>query len=155
MHKLGTLDPIIYFENAKGEIVLPPTSADARHWYESSQGGPSYRERGFELRGAETLAEVDALQARLVAQDRATNERALAQDDAQRRQAWYAIAERLRARMCSSSTSPYEREFIELYLKLREEKRDKHRQRFLERISYLWAREMDSGSKATDRVRGL
>ena len=155
MRALGTLDPIIYFENSQGEIVLPPTTPEARYFYEGRPDatGRTYRDHGFEWREAGTLAEVDKLQARLVEQERRANEQASARDDARSQEIWAKVGSSLRARMVSSSTSEYEKEFIRLYLELREERREKHRQRWLERVSYLWAREMDSGAKATDRIR--
>ena len=155
MRKLGTLDPVIYFDNARGEIVLPPTTSDARYFYEGFRDatGKTYRDRGFEYREAETLAEIDALQRRLVERDRRDNERKLQYDEAARGEAWRRIGDSLRARMVSSSTSAYEREFIELYLRLREGKRTRHRQRWLERTSYLWAREFDASTLPQDRMR--
>lgn len=153
--KLGSLSGPVYFENSKGEIVLPPSEADARHFYEGVRDatGQTYRDRGFEYRKCETLGEVDALQRRLVEQDRRANERHAQMDESRRAGAWQRIGDSLRARMVSSSTSAFEREFIELYLRLREEKRAKHRQRWLERTSYLWSREMDAGTLPTDRMR--
>jgi hypothetical protein len=152
--KLGTLDPVVYFDNASGEIVLPPTTADARYFYEGFRqaSGKTYRELGFEYREAGTLAEVDALQRRLVEQDRRTSERDAQYDEARRGESWRHVGDSLWARMVSSSTSAFERDFIELYLKLREEKRAKHRQRWLERTSYLWAREQNSSTIPQDRM---
>lgn len=151
---LGTLDPIVYFENSEGAIVLPPETATARYFYEGHRGGSgrTYRELGFEWREAGTLAEIDALQKRLVEQERREAERNAEVDDARSRMIWEKVGASLRARMVSSSTSEYEKEFIRLYLELREERRARHRQRWLERTSYLWAREFDSGTKATDRI---
>ncbi len=156
MRKLGTLDPVVYFENSRGEIVLPPTSEDARYFYEGVRdpSGKTYRDLGYEYREAETLAEVDALQRRLVELDQRTNAQNAQRDDEGRKESWRRIGDSLRARMVSSSTSPFEREFIRLYLELREEKRARHRQRWLERTSYLWAREMDASTLPQDRMRG-
>lgn len=154
--KLGSLDPVVYFQNSRGEIVLPPDSTLARYFYEGARdsNGKTYRDLGFEWREAGTLAEVDDLQRRLVEQDRRSNEAGAERDEALRGESWRRVGDRLRARMVSSSTSTYEREFIGLYLRLRDEKRAKHRQRWLERVSYLWAREMDASSRPTDRMRG-
>jgi hypothetical protein len=155
MRKLGTLDPVVYFENSAGVIVLAPSTADARYFYEwEDRWGRSYKNTGFELREAGTLQEVDALQDRLQAQERAKLEAAAEKDEVLYRARARGVADSLRARMVSSSTSPYEREFIELYLQLREEKRAKHRQRFLETTSYLWAREMDEHTLPQDRIKG-
>lgn len=147
---LGTLDPIVYFENSQGDILLPPTTEDARWLY-----GQKYSREGWEWREAGTLPEVDRLQTRLVEKDRRQDEANSRRDDQTTAEKWQMIGDRLRARMISSSTSPYEREFISLYLQLREEKRAKHAQRWKERNYYLVAREFDSGhSGAASLMKG-
>jgi hypothetical protein len=135
---LGTLEPVIFFENSSGEIMLPPTTEDARWLY-----GSKYSREGWEWREAGTLPEVDRLQKRMVESERRRDEREAQADERSGAQRWQAVSDNLRQRMISSSTSAYEREFIQLYLQLREEKRDRHRQRFKERTYYLVAREMD------------
>jgi hypothetical protein len=144
---MGTLSPIVFFENSVGEIALPPTTEEARRIYETS-----YRARGWEWREAGTLAEVDALQRRMVEAERRQLERELERDDRVVETAQARVRSRLYARMASSTTSEYEKEFIRLYLQLREEKRATYRQRWMERVFYLWSREQDSGTKVTDRI---
>jgi hypothetical protein len=62
------------------------------------------------------------------------------------------VRDRLYAKMISSSTTPYEREFIRLYLELREEKREKYRQKFLGDQAYFIAREYDNPETVTAMV---
>lgn len=147
-YALGRLDPVIYFENSDGKLVLPPTTEDAR-WIYSTR----YAKLGFEWKEAGTLAEVDQLQKRLIAVEAQEMNLHLANDDELRQRGLYReVGERLRARMVSAATTEYEKDFISAYLMLREEKRAKYAQLFLERTSYLWALEMDSKTKATDRM---
>lgn len=151
---LGTLEPIVYFENSRGEIVLPPSTELATYfyWHKRDQRGKTYREWGFEWREAGTLEEVDRLQKKLQEQDRRKEEVLLEKDERRGEDLRKRVRDNLYARMVSSGTSEYEKEFIRLYLELREEKRARHRQRFLERTSYLWAREMDPGTLPQDRL---
>lgn len=110
------------------------------------------RYRGWEWREAGTLAEVDRLQKRLVDQENVrANHMAYTVGD-RSRAIKDAVADNLRQRMCSSSTSAFERDFIGLYLKLREDKRDKYRDRLTEHNWYLWAREQNSNTKFEDRM---
>jgi hypothetical protein len=145
---LGSLEPIIYFEDRDGQIMLPPTTEDARWLYQSK-----YSKEGWEWKEAGTLAEVDVLQKRLVAEERRRDEATAERDDRAGVVKWRAVGDALRERMISSSTSPYERDFIAAYLQVREDRRERHRQRWLERTSYLWAANMDSGTKPTDRMK--
>lgn len=134
---LSSLEAVVYFVNHEdsahpsGYILLAPTS---------SHPTPEGYTREF----ARSLPEIDRLQATLVAQERAEWERDLAADESLMAARRSDVRDRLYARMVSSATSAYEREFIELYLQLREEKRARHRQRFLERSAFLTAREMDT-----------
>lgn len=153
-YALGRLNPILYYENSRGDIVLPPTTEDGRYFYQQrGADGTSYRDRGYELREAGTLAEIDVLQKRLVTAEMRKMGEAADKDERISAKVWAERGFALRQRMMSSSTTPYERDFIELYLQLREEKRAKHRQRWTEAQMYLWAREMDSKASATDRIK--
>lgn len=106
----------------------------------------------WEWREAGTLADVDRLQKRLVDQEnRRSNHMAQTVGD-RSRAITDAVADNLRQRMCSSATSAFEREFIGLYLKLREDKRETYRQRLTEAQWFMWAREMDSKTKFEDRM---
>ena len=146
MRKLGSLEPVIYFENyihparPIGYIVLAP--------YSEFPTPP-----GHERKSAETLPEVDNLQKRLIAQESRAAYEDYLYNESLVADAKMNVHDRLYCRMTSRSTSEYEREFIRLYLQLREEKREKYRQRFLERTMYLWARENDTPGRAADEER--
>lgn len=137
MRTLGTLEPVIYFVNhtdprrPEGYVVLAPFSS-----FQTPEGHS--REE------AHTLAEVDVLQKRLIEQEQRTIESEYFYNEALVATQRQEIRDRLYARMVSSSTSEYEKEFIQLYLQLREDRRAKYRQTFLERTMYLRAREMDT-----------
>ena len=137
MRKPGTIEPVIYFRFPDGHLTLAPYSD-----FPTPEG--AIRE------GAETLSQVDRLQERLVAQERVEWEREVETDAARFQTRMDEVRDRLYARMTSSSTSEYEKEFIKLYLQLRNEKRAKYQQRWLERTAYLHAREFDIGNRRAD-----
>jgi hypothetical protein len=143
MHKLGTLSPLVYFVNhddaqkPRGWITIAPYT-----------GCPT--PRGHTVEYADTLQAIDRLQKTLQEQELRLAEQELAADDKLYEAVSKRVVDRLEARMVNSATSAYEREFIRLYLQLRYEKRDRHRQRFLERSAYLWARENEVGSHRRD-----
>lgn len=134
---LGTLDHVVYFKNYSdpvhppGYLMLAPYSDFPVPF-------------GYSREYARTLPEIDRLQFTLIEQERRACELDVLHDEVILGRKFAEITDRLRRTMISSSTSPYERDFIEAYLKLREDKRDKHRQRFAERTMYLHARENDT-----------
>ena len=151
--KLGTLTPLIYFVNHRdpahppGYILLAPyTDAPTPD--------------GYSREGADTLAAVDRIQTILQNQEFEAARREADYNDLLTRDRFAEVRDRLVARMVSSSTSPYEREFIAAYLRLREEKREKHRRVFETRVAYLNAlaydtpkgRGMDEERVSLDRV---
>lgn len=151
-HKLGTLDPVLYFENANGHIILPPAEigqgpALARQIYETR-----YKKQGYEWREAGTLNDVDRLQQRLVAQESAVRAAQGERMDAVREKVRRETSSNLRTRMQSAGCSAYEREFIQLWLDMDEQKRQKFTQRWTERVEYIWAREQDSKTRVEDRM---
>ncbi len=143
----GRVEAIVYFASPSGEVVLPPTTEDARWLYRTH-----YQNHGWEWCEASTLAEVDALQDRLVSLEKDKLEREVERDERMLAPRREEIRSALYQRMTSAKTDEFEKEFIRLYLQLREDKREKWKQRWLERTSYLWAREQDSHTKATDRM---
>lgn len=152
-YALGKLDPIYYYEDARGYIIVAPRTDMVRHCYETKNaGGVSLKDRGFEIREADTLPKVTELQKKIQKQEMAKLEAEAQRDERTSAEMWQAIGDRLRQRMISSATTPYERDFIEQWLKLREEKREKHFQRWREHQGYLWALEFDSGTPATARM---
>lgn len=151
---LGNLRPTIYFENSSGHLVLAPEeigqgTALARKIYEER-----YSSRGYQWKETRNLQEVDVLQKRLVDQEAKMYAARGFSEEVARQKLWAETGDRLRARMASSACTPYERDFIELYLRMREDKRKTYQQRWSEYHNYLWAREMDSGTKIEDRMKG-
>lgn len=147
----GSLSPVIFFERKDGFCILPPI--EVGHGVELARqlhADPRYRD--WEWREAGTLSEVDRLQKRLVDQESKRSEHMAQAVGDRSRAITDAVADNLRQRMCSSATSVFEREFIGLYLKLRDEKRGKYRQRLEEHNWFMWAREMDSKTKFEDRM---
>jgi hypothetical protein len=144
----GRVEPIVDFASRDGEVVLPPTTEDARWLYRTY-----YQNRGWEWCEASTLAEVDALQDRLVSLEKDKMDREMEHDEKLLAPKREEIRSNLSQRMISAKTGEWEKEFIRLYMQLRDEKKkEAYRQRYLERTSYLWIREMDANTKATDRM---
>lgn len=138
MHKPGTIPPVIYFVN----------HTNSRHpvgYLELATYSAEPTPDGFSREEAGTLREAYALQTRL--QEQAYQERRAEYEMDQAR--WAERKQRVRdslmRTLASSSTSEYEKEFIRLYLQLRDgEKRKKYESLWLQRTSFLWALEMDS-----------
>lgn len=151
---LGTLDPIIYFENQSGHIVLPPIEkgkgpALARMIYEKR-----FAKLGFMWKEAGTWAEVTKLQDRLVEQEQKHAAEVRDMQMARYDIAQARIAENMRLRMTGGQCSNYERDFCRYFLKMRGDKRDHYEKVWDQRNNYLWAVEMDSGTKVEDRMFG-
>lgn len=155
---LGRVRPIMYFENASGHLMLAPESESAHHYWKefTDREGRTLFSRGYDLREADTLRAVQKLQDRLVEQEERVNAAELRKHQRGREMLRKRVASDLYSKLASSSTSQYEKEFIKLWLELRDdEKRDKYRQALEQRNMYLWAAEMDSGhdSSITDRIK--
>ena len=149
---MGTLDPVIYFENSSGHILLAPQEVGQgtqlpRRLYEQR-----YKHQGYEWREADTLDKIVKLQKRLVEQETAILRHQGQVDEEKRRRVHAETASNLRQRMSSSSCDPWERDFIREWLKLTEEKQKQYTQRFTERNMYLQALEFDSSHKIEDRM---
>ena len=130
---MGTLKPIVYFENHKdtrkpiGYVMISPETNTPNY----------YVPEGYETKEAGTLPEVYKLQNKLIAQEMLERDLEV---EAYNQQFAAARAEKranLVKLMLDSSTSEYDRQFIEAYLQLREERREKYEQRFAERNAYL------------------
>jgi hypothetical protein len=144
----GRVTSIIYFASQDGQVILPPTTEDARWLYRTH-----YQNRGWEWCEASTLAEVDALQDRLCSLDKDKREMDFERDERKFAEGRERIRSSIYQRMISSSTSPFMRDFYWYYLHVHQpEKREQYRQRYFEATSYLWSREMDNSTKATDRM---
>jgi hypothetical protein len=144
---------VIYFENYSGHILLPPEEigkgpALARKIFEER-----YERQGYMWREAGTLWDVDKLQKRLVDQSQRELDQQAARVSNAREVARSQTRSNLYQRMASSDCDPWEREFIRYWMDLDDQKKKTFEQRFKERNMYLWAREQDSGTRASDRVK--
>ena len=128
---------LLYFRNSVGDISLPPT--------DDTPCPP-----GYERCEANTLAEVDTLQRELQRATYLRNQQELMRDELAFASAREKVRSDLTARLSSAATSEYEREFIRGYLQLREEKRDKYRQRFACDRAFLEMRENDKPRNAEE-----
>jgi hypothetical protein len=150
---LGTLDPVIFFENSSGHILLPGIQigegpSEARRMFESR-----YKAQGYEWREAGTWTEVQRLQKRLVEQETRILQQQGQVDAERRARVHRETSSNLRARMASGDCDPWERDFIAAWLQLREEKQAEYTKRFTERNMYLYACEFDANSKVEDRIK--
>jgi hypothetical protein len=137
MHKIGTLTAVIYFQRKDGHIFLAP--------YSTFPTPP-----GCMKCEAGTLAEIDALSDRLLSQECFEWEREAQHEsvtfDARAEQ----VRDNLYAKMTSSSTSQYEKDFIREYIKLRDERKREKWRTFHSKHAFLWAREYDTPGRRSD-----
>ncbi len=126
--------------NRRGDISLPPSTNAALAIKDRMA------KRGWELREAATLDAIDRLQKHMQEQERRASERNLEHEENLLAQQRKSVRDRLISRMVSSATSAYEREFIQHYLMLRDEKREEYRKRFMQDQCYFEAREYDKSS---------
>lgn len=145
-YAFGTLEPVTYFINSSGAIALPPSTRYALACKDRM------RARGFELKEAATLPEIDALQKHMVRQEYAQQQRQLEHEEALGARIRGSVRDRLYSRMTSSGCSEYEKEYIRVYLQTREEKRHKHQQRFAADQMYFESREFDASSHHIQEV---
>jgi len=145
-YSIGQLNPVVYFENNRGEISLPPSTDDALRIKDQML------KRGWVLKEADTLAKVDVLQKRLQDIEYRRSQKELEHEEVSFGSARKRIRENLYSRMVSSSTSEYEKEFIRCYLQLSEHKRAEYQKRFTADISYLNMRENDNTNHIKDLV---
>ncbi len=131
-----------FFERASGVILLPPDSTTPCPF-------------DCVEREANSLAEVDALQRRLQQQTYERRQQELQTDEEAFAAAREQVRSDLTARLSSAATSEYEREFIRLYLQLREERRAAYRSRFTADTAYLLARENDEKKSANPMLEAL
>lgn len=140
MNKPGTLN-VVYFVHSNGHVTLAPYTAF-----------PTLPDCIRET--ANTLAEVDRLQKRLVAQERAQLERESQYEEATFGARQEVIRNKLYARLSSCVTTQYEKDFIREWLKLRDDsKRHKHAQILEHAQMYLHAREFDTPGRRSDEER--
>ena len=101
---------------------------------------------------ATTLAEIDRLQKRLVDQEIREAEKRVHLNTLQRERVFKQTGDALRQQMVSSSTTPFERDFIKQYFALREGRRDKFRDALLHHNRFIMAREYDSTHNVEDSL---
>lgn len=148
----GTLSPVIYTRCRDGHHVLlpysdmptPPGCEFQRPITHERCGKPVERE------GADSLPAIDKLQAVLTKQE---NEKLALErhfDMMQTMAGRERVRQSLYDRMISANTSEAEKEFIRIYLDVREEKRAKYHSKFAEYSVYIHARENDLGKRRAD-----
>ena len=129
MRKPGCIEPVEFYVDARGHHILAAYT-----------GCPP--PEGYRVEYVDTLAGVDRLQAVLQSQDMQAAEAEFVDEEERSRVVRERVRSNLVTRMRSSDCTPWEREFIEEYLKLRDErKRKKYQDAFLCHTGYLWARE--------------
>lgn len=137
----GKIKAIIYFENLRGVVKMLPTDE------ESLRFRKYMKDLGFEMLAAETLAEARKLQGKLQNQLKLEQENELARDEQVTMYRRQQVRDRLYARMNSLSCNPVEREFIRMWLVVREQKHDLFRRRFTQQIGHLDGLEFDNADK--------
>jgi hypothetical protein len=141
---LGTLSPIVYFVNSSGGDRDPSHPAGYIMLAPFSEFPTPH---GYLREYAGTLPDARRLNDRLIEQSRAEWEREAEQNHALVDQRRAEVRDRIYARMTSSATSEYEREFLRLYLQLREDKQAKYDSLWMQRTAYLHALENDLGDR--------
>jgi hypothetical protein len=131
---------LVFFRDASGNISLPP-SDDTRC------------PEGYQRCEANTLAEVDALQKRLQAATYARCQQERMRDEVAFAESRQRVIDNIHSRIASAATTQYEKDFLREYIKLREEKREKYRQRFACDTAYLELRENDHPRNAEELLK--
>lgn len=155
---MGRVNPILYYEHKNGHLMLAPDTEHANYFWRERRdvNGRTLLDSGYDMKEAGTWPEVQILQRRLQEQEEKVFAQQLRNHDHDREVARKETGQRLYERLINSNTSPYEKEFIRLWLSLRDDaKRDKYREALEHRAMYLWVAEMDSGhdSNITDRIK--
>lgn len=119
-----------YFESRDGAIELPPTD-------------DIQPRKGWEVREANTLPELDRLRDRLVQSARDRHDREVQNDELVWAEQRKATLSSLIATARSSATSAYEKDFIDAYLRLRADKRAEYQKRYACDMAYFEMRELD------------
>lgn len=100
--------------------------------------------RGYELREASTLPEIDHLERTLQEQEASERSADLVHDEKLMGPIRDEIRQRLYSRMTSADCPQFERDFIGAYLSHRIDRRSKWHQKYLEYQCYLKARHFDT-----------
>jgi hypothetical protein len=127
--------PVIYFRYPNGHLTLAPFS-------DCPTPDGAIKEE------VDTLPAIDRLVDTLRKQEYESSQREMRNDMNQFAAKDRDIRDRIYQRMTSGATSEYEKEFLRLYLSLRDErKREIYQQRYLEQQWFLRAREFDLGNR--------
>lgn len=136
----GTFSPIVYFENYKGVIAIPPSTE------EGLRIKAEMARRGFEWREASTIAHVEELQTRLQKQEADKREGRLEKEEQLFAKAREERRQRLLNRRNSSWCSPFERDAIDHHLRMMDEKHAARQAEERKVQSYFEALEFNSSS---------
>ena len=138
MRKPGCIEPVVYFRYPDGHVNLAPYTS-------FPTPDNAIREE------ADTLNKVDELLVILQRQELERGEREMEAEEDRFAPGRQSVRDRIYARITSGQTTEYEKEFLKLYLQLRDDrKRQRYQQRLLEYHMYLYARENDLGSRRAD-----
>jgi len=134
----GKIKPILYFQNEKGTVMMLPTDEETHRFRKHM------RNLGFEMYAAETLQQAEKLQKKL--QDQLYNERQmeLAKDEEMTRIRRQQVRDRLVTRRNSAACNQTEKDFIDMWLKVREQKHEIFKKKFTSEIGHLDALEFDN-----------
>jgi hypothetical protein len=139
VRKPGCVAPVIYFRYPNGHLTLAPFS-------DCPTPDGAIKEE------ADTLTQIDRLVDTLRKQEAESAQNEMHYDQSLFKKRNDEIRDRIYARISSNTTTEYEKEFLRLYLSLRDErKRELYRQRFMEAQWYLHARENDLGDRPADK----
>ncbi|MGH7184477.1 MAG: hypothetical protein ACREJN_21235 [Nitrospiraceae bacterium] len=134
----GKIKAILYFMNSKGVVKMLPTDEEC-YRFRKHMG-----KIGFELMFAETLGEAKKLQKKLQDQLYYEQQAELQRDEVLTSYRRQAIRDRLVARRNSAACNQTERDFIDMWLVIREQKHDLFKRRFTQQIGHLDALEFDN-----------
>jgi hypothetical protein len=137
MGKRGTIEPVFYFrayadpEHEPGYLMLSPYS-------------DCPAPRGYTREYADTLADVDKFMRVINAQEKRKREAEFIHDELLREAATKSTRDRLREQMISRATTPYARDYLAAWFKLKDEqKSERYAQEFDHHELFLHAREFD------------
>lgn len=140
--KKGSIEPIYYFRNAQGNILLLPTKEETlrfRDWLRQKMG--------YEMFIADTLQQADTLQKRLAWQFEREQQQELERDEKLTAPGREAVRARLAQRLAANGTPPAEKDFIRAYLAFRDLRHDRFKKRFTGQYAILTDLWYDNGKQ--------
>lgn len=142
----GKIKAIVYFKNLQGQVKLLPSDE------ESFRFKRMMIKMGFIMMFAETLAEARKLQKELQDQLHTEQQVELERDEAVTSIRREQIRQRMTMRLTQPGITNYEKDFIRMWLVVREQKHDLFKKRFTQQIGNLDALEFDN---PTEHVHSL